>query len=267
MPRSARGAEEVLLYAEHFAPWCERARWVLDHHSIAYRYHEHVPFLGEWALRRATRCYSYRVSVPLLVVGDERIADSYRIAQKAEELGAGPPLFPDNARAAMWRWNAVSETVMRAGRAMLLARLSQMPDALAEQVPWHLPVQWRPFLLPVARAGVRFVARKYDTAALLPTAEATMSLALDELRAALFQDAYLLRSGFSFADVAMAAALQFVEPVSGHYIRLGPASRRAWTAPHFQGCYPDLLAWRDEVYALHRGPPQRDLSGGAASSG
>lgn len=54
-----------------------------------------------------------------------------------------------------------------------------------------------------------------------------MTQALDELRAALSRHAYLVGDGLSLAHVATATALQFIEPVSARYIRLGPATRSA----------------------------------------
>lgn len=254
MPGMRRAAKpgRVVLYAEHFAPWCEKARWALDHHSIAYRYREHVPLMGEWTLRRVSGRYRGPVSVPLLVVDGEVIMDSYRIALTAEDLGTGPALFRAEHADAIRYWNGVSEKLMQAGRALLLERLAAMPDALAEQVPGRVPEGLRRLLAPAARAGVRFIARKYATTARLPAAEETLAQALQELRKTVSRHACLVGGTFSFADVAMATALQFIEPVSDLYLRLGPATRRAWTNERFRPDHADLLAWRDMVYELHR---------------
>ena len=43
------------LYGLSLSPWTERARWALDHHGVAYDYHEHVPMLGEVLLRMKAR--------------------------------------------------------------------------------------------------------------------------------------------------------------------------------------------------------------------
>ena len=102
------------------------------------------------------------------------------------------------------------------------------------------------------RIGMRASDGKYETAARLPAAEETLAEAFRELRMAVSRHACLVGGTFSFADVAMAVALQFVEPVADRYIRLGPATRRAWTNERFRHDYADLLAWRDMVYELHR---------------
>jgi mercuric reductase len=52
-------------------------------------------------------------------------------------------------------------------------------------------------------------------------------------------------TAFSFADITMAASLQFILPVAERFISLGPATREAWTHHGLAAEYPDLLAWRD----------------------
>ena len=251
---SSRPNTGLVLYGEHFAPWCEKARWAMDHHCLDYRYREHVPLLGEWTLRRAARRYAGKVSVPLLVTDSCVIMDSWLIAKKADELGSAPSLFPEVDNGAVGHWNSVRETIMQCGRALLLARLANTEEALAEQVPGPVTGMPRPWLAPVARIGVRFLAGKYGTTALLPMADQQLGNALLELRAAVFRKGHVVGQGLTFADIAMATALQFVEPVADRYIPLGPATRRAWTHERFQALYGDLLAWRDELYASYRPP-------------
>ncbi len=83
-------------------------------------------------------------------------------------------------------------------------------------------------------------------------AELALRRALDELRAGLGEGSYLLGNRFSYADVAMATALSYVQPVDDAYLRLGPATRAARTQERLAGEYPDLLTWRDQIYANHR---------------
>lgn len=66
------------LYAESFAPWCEKARWALDHHRVPYDYTEHLPMIGELRLRSAARKWSGRVTVPLLVDGSSQPSTTRR---------------------------------------------------------------------------------------------------------------------------------------------------------------------------------------------
>lgn len=242
----------MLFYGEHFSPWCEKARWALDHHQLKYCYHEHVPLIGELALRRASGRYSGVVSVPLLVTNSEALMDSRLIALKAEELGIGPLLFPAPIKMEIEHWNTVSETIMRCGRAMLLERLVTRTDALAEQLPDPLPSPLRKLLVPMSRLGICFVARKYQTQALLPTAELGISHALDVVRKALSGRNYLCSRRFTFADITIATALQFVKPAPQCFISLGPATRAAWANERLTRAYKDLIDWRDKTYEAHR---------------
>lgn len=242
------------LYAESFAPWCEKARWALDHHGVPYRYTEHVPMVGELSLRIAARKMRGLVTVPLLVDGDEVLMDSVAIARHAERQGSGTPLFPAGREEAIAAWNERSEAVMTSGRAMLLGRLGQSSAALREQLPPFVPGALRGLLEPLASSGVGYLARKYG---IRPGEdaphEARAREALEALRAALGGREWLL-DGFSFADITMATSLQFIQPVGDEYMALGPATREAWTHSTLAAEHSDLLAWRDRLYAARRRP-------------
>lgn len=243
------------LYAESFAPWCEKARWALDYHRVPYEYTEHLPMVGEPALRIAARKWSGRVTVPLLVDGDEALMDSVAIARYAEQRGKAVPLFPTDHEDEIAAWNARSEALMTSGRAMLLPRIADSPAALGEQLPPFVPAALRGALRPVASNGVSYLARKYGTRAEDGAAhEARARAALDALRAALEDGREHLLGRFSFADITMATALQFILPVAQRYIALGPATREAWTHPALAAEYADLLTWRDRLYDARREP-------------
>jgi len=250
------------LYAESFAPWCEKARWALDHHGIRYGYTEHLPMIGELRLRIAARRWSGLVTVPLLVDGAEILMDSFAIARHAEAQGGGAPLFPAGRDDEIAAWNEQSEIVMTSGRAMLLARMAQSRAALREQLPPFVPGALRSTLEPLASSGVRYLARKYGIDDDGAQYEARARAALDHLRAALRGREHLL-GGFSFADITMATSLQFILPVAEEHISLGPATREAWTHPALAAEYADLLAWRDRLYAAWRTP--HDAEAGRAT--
>lgn len=78
---------------------------------------------------------------------------------------------------------------------------------------------------------------------------------LDELRASLARapegKPKTLLGRFTFADVAAAQVLAFVEPPP-FGLRIAPASRRAFTDPALRGRYADLLTWRNALYEAHR---------------
>jgi glutathione S-transferase len=60
---------------------------------------------------------------------------------------------------------------------------------------------------------------------------------------------------FTYADIAAAQVLQFVSPVAASYraVRIGKANRECFEHPKLAPEYRDLVAWRDALYARHRG--------------
>jgi hypothetical protein len=50
----------------------------------------------------------------------------------------------------------------------------------------------------------------------------------------------------------MATLLQGIAPVSDHFLKIGPATRAAWTQPELSAEYADLVAWRDRLYESRR---------------
>ena len=240
-------SRSVRFYAESFAPWCERARWALDHHRVPYREIDQLPLIAEVTLRVATRRLLRRVTMPLLIDGDEVLMSSLDIVRYAERRGTGAPLFPADREREVAAWDERSEAIMTSGRAMLLPRMSASREALREQAPAFVPAG-------AALLGIRHLMRKYGIRAGEDARhEAESRRALDQLRAALADGReHLLGERFSYADITAAAALQFVLPVDGRYISLGKATREAWTHPRLAADYPDLLAWRDKLYGRHR---------------
>lgn len=237
-----------------YSPWSEKARWAIDHHGIDVERREHLLLVGEAALRLRARKLRGKVSVPLLLDGDGGdLGDSFAIARWAEARGGGPPLFPAGKEAEVETWNRRSEAVLYAGRVRTAARVVSDPEALRESLP-ALFRNLGPASAAFGRLGARFLSRKYGYEVgeeALRAHEQTMREELARLVEALGGGDYLL-GGFSYADVAMAVALQFVSPVADEFIRLGERSRAAWTEPELSKTFGDLLAWRDRVYARHR---------------
>ena len=234
------------------SPWSERARWALDHHALAYRKVEHIPFIGERRLRRLVGARSSRATVPVLLAGGQVLTDSWDIALYADREGSGSPLIPAADAAEIQRWNELAESTMIAVRALTVARLLASNGALDESLPPAVPRLMRRALRPVTRYGMAWFARKYA----LPGSDAEASRralreTLDQLRSVIAGTGYVLAS-FSYADIIAATLLQGVVPVAGRYIRLGPATREAWTQADLAEEYADLIRWRDELYERHR---------------
>lgn len=245
------------LFGLRVSPWTERARWALDHHKMAYAYHEHVPMLGEVLLRRKAR--TKKATVPLLSDGDDVVMGSLEIAKHAErsdERRGGAPLFPAGADADVDRWADIAERITRAGRDRLLCRMVASKQAQAESLPSFVPgALLRGALAPTAGMAIRFLAKKHGTESDLASAdaraEATIRPLLEEAREAIKDGGYVLsKDCFTFADIAVASSLQVLRPRME--MTLGPATREAWTNEKLAEEFEDLVAWRDTVYAKHR---------------
>jgi glutathione S-transferase len=251
--------DPLILHAMGPSPWSEKARWALDHHRLHYVEKEYTPMVGEVALRLRLRRPRGQVSVPLLLAGEDVYSDSLDIAQFAERHGGGPPLFRRGEEEEVARWNQTADRAMRAGRALMLGRLAASGEAQKEYLPGLVPRPLRGPLTPVALVGVRYLQRKYRppggrTGDAEPLHRADLQGTLLALRAALADGRSTLAGEFSFADIAMAAALQFVQPVEAPHIQMAPAVRRAWTDLELAGEFNDLVAWRDQLYASWRVP-------------
>jgi glutathione S-transferase len=252
------------LYVNSSSPWSERARWALDHHGIAYRQVEHLVMLGEPLLRLRLGRLRGGLSMPLFVDAERKltILDSVEIARHADAIdaaGRAAPLFPAGREREVDTWVRRATDLMEAGRSLLLPRLLADRAARREAFPPQIPAPLRGLLDPLARMGTRFVQRKYRGFEQDPaTAERTIRATLEGARSRLHGGATtLLEGGFSFADVAFAAALQMVRPVEHPAYPLGPATRAAWTYGPIAGEFADVLAWRDRVYTEHRPRPVR----------
>jgi glutathione S-transferase len=238
----------------HYSPWSERARWALDHHGIAYETVEHVPFLGELRLRRIVGHKPGRATVPVLIEGETLLTDSWDIARHADRAGSGAKLIPEGRESEVREWTELADQASAQGRALVVSALLANDAALDEGLPYPVPSWLRATLRPVTRFGLRWFARKYE---LSPAAEDEYEYrirpVLDRLRAAVAKSPRLIGQ-FSYADIAMATLLQGISPVGNGYIRLGSATRRAWTRPVLETAYADLIRWRDNLYLEHRRP-------------
>lgn len=242
------------LYQMHYSPWSERARWALDHHHLAHEKAEHVPVLGVPVLRVAARRPTGRVSVPLLIDGDEVVMGSFEIAQHAERKGSGEPLFPPGEAAAIERWNQVGDGMLDAGRVLIALHIGQDREAQREATPGFVPEGLKGAVAAGAGVVSSLLARKYGFSGVSDaTARAQAREGLLKLRSALGSGkTHLVGDAFSYADLLMAASLQFLRPVADLYMPIGPATRRCWSNPDLADEFADLLAWRDRIYAEHR---------------
>lgn len=242
------------LVALSYSPWSEKARWALDHHRIPYREEAHMPMLGEVLLRLRTRRVTGRITVPVLIGSSGTVSDSLAIAQRAEQTGHGPRLFPAELMGEILNWNGASEIALEAGRALVTDNFSHDEEALAEALPAAVPESLRKSLIPMARSGTRFIARKYNLGARpLEAHRDRYREQLLALRGRLAASSPYLLGRFTYADIAMAVSLQFMNPPADRYLPFQPGTRRCLYDERLTGEFGDLIRWRDSLYEKHRG--------------
>ena len=243
----------LTLYGLAYSPWTERARWALDLKNVSYRYREHSPYLGEYALRFRARSLSRtRATVPLLVGPDVTIGDSFEIMQYADEVGVGDTLLPDLAEVRSWR-NKI-EPALEQMRVRVSQGVLRDSAALKEAAAAAAPSFMAGLLKPVAVMGVKFFARKYGFALDAETAdEALIRSILEDARQALNDGRYILTT-FSVVDIMVATLLQAVAPVDDTFVSLPPATRDVWHHEPLAAEFSELLAWRDALYRAYRRP-------------
>jgi glutathione S-transferase len=238
-----------------YSPWTEKARWALEARGIAYSFRLYQPLLGELGLRRKVGRWSGIVSVPVLTDDDGSvIADSGEIARWADRHGTGPAMFPPASDSEVVDFITLSDRGLAAGRALSLLRVLEDNEALVEMVPRKL--RGIPGTRALARFGVARTLRKYRGLRDLDDARAALAAVLDDLRAALAKASAssgvkTLLGRFTFADVAVAQVLAFVEPPA-FGLRLGTATRRSFSDDVLRARFADLVAWRDALYDAYR---------------
>ena len=244
------------LWSLSYSPWSDRARWALDHCKVEYDRHAYQPLLGEPAMRVRTGNWTGPVSVPVMLTDDGVLTDSLDICRYADRHrdASVPTLFPDDDADTLDRMHAMSEEALAAGRALGLRRiLEKERDALDAFVPPALKKTFGGIGRSIAAMGVRRTLDKYaDVTPEDP--EQTLTEFLDSLADAIAggtehdDGPTTLLEDLSFADITMAEGLAFIRPPLSH-LRLGDASRRAYTWEACPEGYDEVFAWRDALYA------------------
>jgi len=243
------------LYGISYSPWTAKARWALDHHKIPYRYREHLILFGMPELRWRLKKPFGDITVPVLVNGHSAVMDSFEIARHVDVTGSGTALFPEEKQAEIREINRLSEKALDCARALTIFRIRKDKDAQLEALPSFIPQFAKPGLRWMAAVGIRYIVNEFGVGRKTQTGyEEDYREVLEAFRKqrAAGGGEYLLGT-FSYADIAAALALQGVVPVRHPTIPMGPATRRIWGHPQLETEYSDLVAWRDQLFAKHRG--------------
>lgn len=251
----ARSHVRRILLGAAYSPWTERARWALDHHGIGYRFEEHVPVVGEFALRRRLRGRrGVRATVPVFFDGESVVPESLDIVLHADAIGRGTPLVRDRAATAAFFARVERGLVAMRGRvlASVLADREAQRDSAAV-----LSKSLAGLLRPAVRMSTRVLASKYGVSgSSMGDCEREMRAMLVEIRGAI-ADGTLSPETFSAEHLAAATFVQGVVPVRVDHIPLTPAVRRVWTCEPLAREFADVVAWRDALYSARRGTASR----------
>ena len=232
------------LYGMHYSPWSQRARWALEHHHIDYHYREHTPLLGEFALRRRGRAGGIqgRISVPMLVLPEEVLSDSWDIICHADRVGTGASLQTDKSEVSSWASRL--EPAYDAARRRVTRRTLESKSALTEAAAGAVPRWLAGPSSPIAAIGARFIGRKYRFDPKSACNQETLVGGLEAIREALGEGPFIYET-FSAADIIAASLVTAVQPHAA--ASLGPATRAVWTDEELLERFSDLVTWRDTV--------------------
>ena len=202
-------------------------------------------------LRLKSGCWTGDVTVPTMVGEEHVLPNSFAIAQWADSKGDNTSLFPAAQVEAIGLWNTESDAILENGRLLLTQPMLEAPRSMTEVMPPLMGLL--PGAMLVAKQAAHYVLRRYDRPGNPEVWLGNLKKGLDGLREALAEQEYLL-GGFTFADIAMATALQMVRPPENRYVKMGPVSRRCWTRLELVESYADLLSWRDRIFERHAPP-------------
>lgn len=232
-----------------YSPWSDKARWALRHHLIPFRERPYLPLIGAPLARLRSGKWRGPLSVPMLITKSQTLSDSLEIARFANRNGSGTNLFPDDHLNAIEQWNQCAESLMRAGRALLIVNMQNNRDAKIASLPHWLPLPIRRRSVFVADYVLRHLQRKYQCD------QHTHKEWLDRMRSELQK----LRSAakpylcgqFTFADIAMSLSMQFVAPCDSRFLYIEPDIRPCWQQKDLESEFQDLLDWRDHLLVRH----------------
>jgi glutathione S-transferase len=256
---------EPTLYYMPFSPWSHKARCALRHHHLTPRGHAYVSLVEEPRLRWKLRQWRGRVTVPVLFTSERVITESWDIALWAERNGSGSALIPNDKRAEISEWNAVSDRLLSAARSRAMLRALEQPLVLLEVLP-------APLAKLLGERGARMSTRLFNAKyAIDPSERAQYELVIREelqrVQRALHDGRRYLTGELSYADIAVGVSLMVLGPLPGEE-EVG--IQKLGFEPELSAEFPSLRAWRNAVHAveplLPEVPPPPSAAEHAAAS-
>lgn len=234
-----------------YSPWTARAKWVLGLKGVFYSWEAYRPLLDEPRLRLSLRRPMGHVSVPVYIDDTGSYDDSRLIAEHVNSLGLQWDLFPQGEFEALNTWIQRAEDFAFAGRALVVRKTEIDTASLKASIEVLAPKPVAAVFNKFPAASMQLFKTKYQTHSKgLDDWKSLLRIHLEKINEQWSGRAYLL-SDLSYADIALATALQFVSPVGQSYIEIPKGVEKCWKEPAFMEEFPEIFRWRDEIFRRH----------------
>eukprot|EP00439_Symbiodinium_sp_Y106_P032552 s2870_g3.t3 len=247
------------------SPWSAKVMWILDACSISVQKRPFEPFVDEIWLRYKLglwpwqRRYWTRLTVPIAIVQPEAtntggsrscvLTESMDIAEWALRNAPGKEPLSDATLLKLRYWNDLSDVILQFGRAAFVEAAKRDIRVAIEVLspPWmkRLPHFLTKLVMTVA---LRVFAMKYRRENAQSKLEAVMD-AVKRIRATLKEGGgkYLVNDRFSYADIVMSIALNFLVPSEGVMLFSIPKKYQTDAADPLQD-FDDVKAYKAAIF-------------------
>ena len=211
---------------------------VLQAKGLSYRTVEVTPGIGQVAVFRL----SGQRQVPVLVDGDQVLADSSSIARYLDQRAADPALIPSDPRQAaqmhlLEDW--ADTTLSMAGRTALVQAAALDPELRVALLPDDLPDPVRSVMGAIPGGWVNNVSELVNQGE-----RADLLASLEQLAVSVQSTPWLVGDSMTLADIAVAAQLSLLRfPSSAGSALAGKGVPGLSDHPKLQ----PLFAWRDQL--------------------
>ena len=226
------------LHQFRHSAFCLKVRMVLQAKGLSYRTVEVTPGIGQVAVFRL----SGQRQVPVLVDGDQVLADSSAIARYLDQREADPALIPTDPRQAaqmhlLEDW--ADTTLAMAGRTALVQAAALDPELRVALLPDDLPDPVRSVMGAIPGGWVNNVTELVNQGE-----RADLLASLEQLAASVQSTPWLVGDSMTLADIAVAAQLSLLRfPSSAGSALACKGVPGLSDHPKLQ----PLFAWRDQL--------------------
>ena len=226
------------LHQFRHSAFCLKVRMVLQAKGLSYRTVEVTPGIGQVAVFRL----SGQRQVPVLVDGDQVLADSSSIARYLDQRAADPALIPSDPRQAaqmhlLEDW--ADTTLSMAGRTALVQAAALDPELRVALLPDDLPDPVRSVMGAIPGGWVNNVSELVNQGE-----RADLLASLEQLAVSVQSTPWLVGDRMTLADIAVAAQLALLRfPSSAGSALAGKGVPGLSDHPKLQ----PLFAWRDHL--------------------